>query len=94
MQVEDEVHPSELLLGEPPHALVEGVFRVEQAGEVVEDQLAVGGAVEAHHGQSGGLGLGADDGQVGADEAVEEGGLAGIGASGEGDVTGSGHGET
>ena len=65
---------------------------VEQTGKVVEDVLGVAFGPEAGDGQAGGLGLGTHDGEVGADQGVEEGGLPHVGGAGEGDVAGAGHG--
>ena len=65
---------------------------LEQARQVVEDVLGVVLGAEAGHGQAGGLGPRAHDGQVLADQGVEEGGLADVGRAGEGDVAGARHG--
>ena len=65
------------------------VAGIEQAGQIVEDVLGVALGAEAGHRQAGGLGLGAHDGEVLADEGVEERGLADVGGAGEGDVAGA-----
>ena len=56
----------------------------------MKDVLGVALGAEAGDREPGGLGLGAHDGEVLADEGVEERGLADIGGAGEGDVAGAG----
>ena len=58
----------------------------------MEDVLGVAFGPEADDREPGGLGPRAHDGEVLADERVEQGGLADVGGAGEGDVAGAGHG--
>src|SRR5512132_4066682 len=58
----------------------------------MEDVLDVPFGAQAGDGNPGGLSLRADDGEVSADERVEERGLADVGCPGEGDVSGARHG--
>ena len=67
---------------------------LQEAREVVEDELGVAGGAEPDDGEPGGLGLGAHDGQVFPDQGVEEGGLADVGDAGEGDMAGLRHAES
>src|SRR5690606_12902339 len=57
-----------------------------------EDELGVPAGDQPHHREAGGLCLGAHDGQVLADERVEERRLPHVGEAGEGDVAGAGGG--
>ena len=75
--------------GELAHALLHEVAGVEESGEIVPDVLDVAVGAKADGGQSRRLGLGAHDGEVDADEAVQERGLADVGCAGEGDVAGA-----
>ena len=56
----------------------------------MEHELGVALGPEPDDRKAGGLGLGAHDGEVLADQGVEERGFADIGRAGEGDVAGSG----
>ncbi len=56
---------------------------LEDAGGVDEDDLAFGAMDDAVVRVSGGLRLGRDDGDLGADEGVEERGFANVGAANE-----------
>jgi hypothetical protein len=91
MEVEDGRGAPELLQGGQAHPGLHQVAGFEQAGEIVEDKLGIAFGAEADDWEPGGLRLGADDGQVLADEGVEEGGLAHVGDAGEGDMAGLGH---
>src|SRR5262245_43686360 len=57
----------------------------------MKDILHVAVGAEAHDGEPGSLGLPADQGQMLADEGVEQGRLADVGLAGEGDVAGAAH---
>ena len=92
MQVQDDVGARQHVAGGGEHAGLEGVGRVEQAGQVVEDVLGVAVGAETDDRQAGRLGLGAHDGQVLADEGIQEAGLADVGVAGEGDDAGAWHG--
>ena len=54
------------------------------AGGVEEDDLEVGGVVDAADGAPGGLGDGGDDGYGFAEHGVQEGGFACVGAADDG----------
>ena len=80
--------------GAAHHCPLEPAARLEDAGRVHEDDL--GGAVDAdaEHARARGLRLGRDNGNLGADQAVEQGGLAGIGRAQQGDETGPARGHS
>ena len=59
----------------------------------MEDVLESPFGPQADHRKTGGLGFGADDGEVLAHEGVEQDGLADVRRAGEGDVAGSWHAE-
>ena len=82
----DQVDLADRLEGHVDHAHVHPVQRPVNARGVHEDGLRRGlPRVVAHRHDSvpGGLRLVRDDGQLGADDAVQEGGLAGVGAPDE-----------
>ena len=74
------------------HAGLHEIGGLKQSGQVVEDVLDVAVGPEADHRQPGGLSLGAHDGEMGADERVQQRGLADVGRAGEGDMACLGHG--
>ena len=86
VQMEDDIHARQCGEGELAHALLHEVAGVEETGEVVPDVLDVAVGAEPDGRQARRLGLGAHDGEVNADEAVQEGGLADVGGAGERDV--------
>ena len=92
MEMEDDIHAIELLERELAHAHLHQVRGIQKSRQVVEDVLRVAVGADSGHGESGGLSARADDGEVLADDGVEEGRLADVGGAGEGDVAGSGHG--
>ncbi len=94
MEVEDRVGAGQFVEGGDAHPGLHHVPGLEEPREVVEDELGVAGGAEPDHGEPGGLGLGAHDGQVFPDQGVEEGGLADVGDAGEGDVAGLRHAES
>ena len=65
---------------------------LEEAGRVGEDDLGIVGGVDADDAVAGGLGLGARDAELLADDAIEERGFAGVGFSDDGDDPGASHG--
>ena len=67
----------------------EGVRGLADAGGVEEDDLEAGFVVDAADGTARGLGDGGDDGNLLAEEGVEERGLAGIGAADDGGDAGA-----
>ena len=84
-EVDDDVGVEDGADGGAAHGVLERVLGIEEAGRVDEDHLGVAVGEEAEDAGARGLGLGADDGELLADEPVEEGGLAGVGGSGDGD---------
>ena len=70
--MEHQVHPLECLERELAHADLHEVGGVEQAGQVVKDVLGVALGPEAGHGKPRRLGARAHDGEVLADECVEQ----------------------
>ena len=91
VEMEDDIHARECGEGELAHALLHEVAGIEEPGEIVPDVLGVALGAKAHDGEPRRLGLGAHDGEVDADEAVQERGLADVGGAGEGDVAGLCH---
>ena len=67
----------------------EGMRGLADAGGVEEDDLEVGFVVDAADGAARGLGDGRDDGDLFAEEGVEERGLAGVGAADDGGDAGA-----
>jgi hypothetical protein len=67
------------------HAGVHGVERAVDTGKVEEDDLAAGLGEDAHDPVAGGLRPLRDDGDLVAEEGVEQGALAGVGPSDQGD---------
>src|SRR5437660_115190 len=83
MQVRDDLGRLDRPQRRGAHRFVQAVLRLEQAGRVGEDELRVPTREQADHGETGGLRLGRDDRQVFADQGVQEGRLADVGAAGE-----------
>src|SRR5690349_12835328 len=73
------------------HGLLQRIPRVEQAWCVEDHHLDVVGGADADYTVARRLRLGADDAELFADDAVEEGRLAGVRLSDNGDDSGSGH---
>ena len=73
------------------HGALQLVARIEQSGRVEHDHLRVVRRADADDAIARGLRLLADDGQLLADDAVEERGLAGVGLSDDGDDSGACH---
>ena len=90
--MEHQVDALERLERERAHTGLHEVGGVEQTGQVVEDVLGVALGPEAGDGRRVAWGARAHDGEVLADERVEQRGLADVGGAGEGDVAGAGHG--
>ena len=63
--MEDHVDLTESGLGRGPHPGMKEVLRVEQAGQIVEDELGFGFGQQTDDGEPGGLGLGADNREMG-----------------------------
>ena len=72
MQVEDDIHARQCGEGELPHAFLHQIAGIEQTGQVMPDVLDVALGAQSHDRQTCGLRLGAHDGEVDADETVEE----------------------
>ncbi len=70
--MEHQVHAVERLERELAHAGLHEVGGVEQAGQVVEDVLGVALRPEAGDGKARSLRAGAHDGEVLADERIEQ----------------------
>ena len=66
--------------------------RLEQPGQVDELELGVAVGPDAGNRQPGCLGLRADQREVAAEDGIEEGGLAHVGATGDRDAAETGHG--
>ena len=66
---------------------------MEQSGGVMDDHLHVAVGADADHAIARGLRLGADDGELLTDDAVQERGFAGVRLTDDGDDSGAGHGE-
>ena len=70
------------LLGAGPggihHGAVELALGGEDAGRIHQQHLGLAAHEDAEHAEAGGLRLRADDGQLGAGHAVQQGGLAGV----------------
>jgi hypothetical protein len=79
MKVEDQIHPLQSLEGELAHPGLQQVSRLQEPREVMKYELGIAFGAEADDGQPGRLSLGAHDGQVHADEGVEERRLADVG---------------
>ena len=60
-------------------------------GRIEDDHLRVVGGADADDAMAGGLRLGRGDGELFADEPIEQRGFAGVGESGDGDDAGLGH---
>ena len=77
------------ILGTAPrrrdHRAIEPAARIEDAGRVDQQDLALALDRDAHQADAGGLRLRADDRDLLPDERVDEGGLAGIGRADHGD---------
>ena len=93
MQVQYDIRAAQGVEGELAHTDLEEVGGIEQPGQIVEDVLGIraGVGADAGHRQAGGLGPRAHDGQVLADEGVQERRLADVGRAGERDVAAMGH---
>jgi hypothetical protein len=87
MEVKYHMNPAEGFLPGGQHAVVQGIRGVEQAGQIMEDELGIGGCENSDYRQAGCLSLGAHDGQMGAYQAIEERGFSRVGGAGKGDVT-------
>ncbi len=72
MEVKHQIHAPRCIQGELAHAGLEQVSGIEQAWKVVKDVLGVAFSSDAGYGEAGGLGLGADQGQVLPDQRVEK----------------------
>ena len=92
--VQDEVNVVHALPSGAVHVAVDGFAAVlVDAGGIDEDELVVAAAVDAKQGMPRGLRFAAGDGDFLAEEVVDEGGFADIGAADDGDVSGAlGHG--
>ena len=91
-QIEHHVGVAERLERGAAHRLVQRVSRLEQAGRVEHHHLRVVAGVDADHPIARGLRLRARDGELLADDAVEERRLAGVRLADHGDDPGAGHG--
>jgi hypothetical protein len=91
VDVQHHVSSSEAFVRRREHAGLQGVGGVEQTREIVKDVLGVGVGAETDDREPGRLRFGAHDGQVLADERVEQARLADVGCAGEGDVAAEGH---
>ena len=91
VEMEHHVHAAERVNGELAHPDLHQVGRVKESGEIVKDVLRVAVRADPDDRQAGGLGARAHDGQVLADEGVEQRRLADVGRAGQGDVTAPGH---
>src|SRR5690348_254323 len=70
------------------HGALEAVLRIQESGGVEEDDLEIVAGEDAEDAVAGGLGFGADDAEFLADEAVEQGGFAGVRLATEGEEAG------
>ena len=80
------------MAGQPVHEPAQVMGGLMGAGGVDENELPAGFGEDAADGAAGGLGDGADDADLFAEQGVEEGGLADIGAPDEGENAGAGTG--
>ena len=92
VQIGDDIGIHDRAHGGFAHRLVQPVFGFEQARAVGEDELRVVPGEEADDGDARGLWLRRYDGEVLADEGVQQCGLADVGSAGEGDGAAAGHG--
>ena len=92
--VQDKVNVVHALPGSAVHVAVDGfVAFLVNAGGIDEDKLVVAAGVDAKQGMPRGLRFAAGDSDFLADEVVNEGGFADVGAADNGDVSGAlGHG--
>src|SRR3989449_7397690 len=91
MEVGDHVGVGERAQRVGAHRLMEPVLGREQPGGVGDDELRVVAREDPHDRHAGGLRLGRDDGEMLADEGIEQGGLADVGPAGEDDGAALGH---
>jgi hypothetical protein len=84
-EVDDHVGVGDRLLRGVSHRLVEGVARLEEPGGVEEDELRLLVGEDPDDAFARGLRLRGDDREPLADEAIEQGRLAGVGLADEGD---------
>jgi hypothetical protein len=91
VQVKHDIHAPDGLERQLAHPLLHEIAGVEETGKVVEDVLGVALGAKSGHREPSGLGFGAHDREVSADQGVEEGGFPHVGGAGEGDVAGAGH---
>ena len=91
----DQVDDGVGVLGPAPggadHGPVEPAARLEDAGRVDQHDLAVALHGHAAHRKAGGLDLLGDDGDLGPDQAVDQGRLAGVGRADHRGEAGAGH---
>ena len=88
--VQDEVNVVHALPGGAVHVAVDGFVAVlVDTGGIDEDKLVIAAAVDAEQGMPRGLRLAAGDGDFLAEEVVDEGGFADVGAADDGDVSGA-----
>ncbi len=90
----DEMHDGVSVLGARPgradHGPVQPAARGEDARGVDQHDLRLAGHRHAAHGEAGGLHLAGDDGDLGADQAVDQGRFAGVGGADDGGEAGAG----
>src|SRR5213082_365427 len=91
VQVGDNLGVVDGAQGGGAHGDVQLVFGLEQSGRVREDVLGVVAREQADHGEAGGLGLGGDDGEVLANQSVQEGGFPNIRSPCQHDCSAPGH---
>jgi len=91
MKMKHKVHFSRGFQGDLAHPGLKQVTRLQEAGQIMKDELGVGLSPNPGDWEPSCLRLGADQGQVLPHEGIQEGGLADIGGAGEGDVAGSWH---
>src|SRR6185437_2196047 len=90
--VDDAIGVSEGRDGGGLHGRLEQITGIEQAWGVGQDHLGIAFGADTDNAIAGGLRLVARDAELLADQAIEEGGFAGVWLSGDGDGSVSGHG--
>ncbi len=76
-----------------PHAVLQEVGGLEQAWEVVKDELGIALGAEPDHRQAGGLGLRRDNRKMLSDQGIQQGRLSHVGSPRKRDIAGALHGE-
>jgi hypothetical protein len=87
--MEQQIHSANGFQGNVPHSCLEQISRIQEPGEIVKDVLGVGLGPDPGDREASGLGLGADNRQMLAEERIEQAGLADVRSAGKGDVAGS-----